>query len=307
MDIAAPLHRAQESKPIGKARKASLKAPFLDESWMDGQPCCSAASFLVPRLRQCTFKLATIKWKTVKKIDGGLDGYLWRVYFGKDGPYVLKVFWDDVPPDFEHYYAVQRESQNAALLQMIEAAVQRAADRSTPIVVSANPETKDEALANLLAFSDEGSQMSAPAEGDEAEAISSTPRMTKCHGWLKLSGQVFLQMPPRMRAPTVQVDKITRNMSPDKEYIAIVYEYVDDVANHPRVVEEVDRFLWLVGFSHADSPAAKNWRSSVLVDHSDIVHPRGFGWSRKLYGPMKASRILVSQPGASTRASAVRL
>ncbi|KJZ70542.1 hypothetical protein HIM_10086 [Hirsutella minnesotensis 3608] len=293
MDTIAALRRAQELKPISRARAASLRVPFLDDNWMHGPPSCSMADFEVPRLRRCPFNLATIDWKSSVRIGGGLDGYLWKVFFEGHGPYVLKVFWDVVPPDFEHYYAVQRECQNTALLQMMQEAVQEAAAESTTILVNANPRTRDEALANLLAFSTEGRQLQASSEHSGITAISSIPRITKCYGWLKFSGRVFFRMPVSKRAPTIRVDKITRNLSPDREYTAIVYEYIEEGDNNPAVVEEVDRFLWLAGFGHTISPAARNWRAGVLVDHSDIVHPTGFGWHRNFYGPRNADMILV--------------
>ncbi|KAK1762574.1 hypothetical protein QBC33DRAFT_481372 [Phialemonium atrogriseum] len=291
--LVSRLRLAQQIKTIDRAQSEASKVPFLDNKWMDGPPSCSEADFKTPRLRQCAFDIATINWKSSACIDGGLDGYLWKVWFGEDGPYVLKVFWDAEPPDFRHYYAVQRECQNSALLQMIEAAVHQAAIESTPILVNGNPKTKDDAMANVCAFSHEGRQRQSSAGSSGVTAISSIPRMRKCYGWLRFSGQIFLKMPARLRAPTLHIDKVKRTMSADREYIAIVYEYVEEVENDPAVVEEVAAFFWLAGFSHTISPAARNWKSGVLVDLSDIVHPGGYGWHPKLYGPRKANRLLI--------------
>ncbi|PNY19955.1 Uncharacterized protein TCAP_07433 [Tolypocladium capitatum] len=101
MDMVARLRRAQEVKPISRARSDSLKFPFLDSNWMHGPPGCSASDFKMSRLRRCTFDLAAIDWKSFVRIGGGLDGYLWKVSFGGDGPYAMKVFWDTEPPEFE--------------------------------------------------------------------------------------------------------------------------------------------------------------------------------------------------------------
>lgn len=87
----AALRRANEVNPITKRRSASLKVPFLDDTLMQGPPNYSEEDFETPRLRRCLFDLATVDWKSAICIDGGLDGYTWRVCFGKDGPYVLKV------------------------------------------------------------------------------------------------------------------------------------------------------------------------------------------------------------------------
>ncbi|KAH8677055.1 hypothetical protein BGZ61DRAFT_74068 [Ilyonectria robusta] len=96
-------------------------------------PGYSAEDFETPQLRRCPFDPATIDWTYSSRIDGGLDGYIWRVWFGADSPYVLKVFWDAEPPEFYHYFAAQRECQNSALLQMMETAVQQAATSVIPI------------------------------------------------------------------------------------------------------------------------------------------------------------------------------
>lgn len=67
-------------------------------------------------------------------------------------------FWDDEPPEFAHYYAPQRECQNAALLQMMETAVEQANAASRPIQVIADPIYLEDALDNQAAFSEEARQ-----------------------------------------------------------------------------------------------------------------------------------------------------
>lgn len=217
----ARLRLAQIPKPIDRARAVAAAAPYRDDRRMDGAPTCSAADFETLRLRRCPFDLATIDWKSSSRMDGRLDGYIWKVWFGEDGPYVLKVvsslhyspcsavspthlfllslqFWDTGPHGFVHYFAVQREWQNAALLQMMEAAVQQAATGlSPPALVNANPRTKRDAKANIYAFSCEGRQRQSPSPGEIPETIeiSSIPHMKKCYGWLTVSGEVFQNLP----------------------------------------------------------------------------------------------------------------
>lgn len=91
METTATLRRAQEIKPISRKRAASLKVPFLNDSYMHGSPSCSEVVFKAPRLRRCSFNLADIDWKSSVRIGGGLDGYLWKVTFGGDAPYAIKV------------------------------------------------------------------------------------------------------------------------------------------------------------------------------------------------------------------------
>lgn len=87
----ARLRLAQLPVPIDRVRAAAAAVPYLDDKLLDGAPSCSAADFKTPRLRKCPFDLTTIDWNFSSRIDGGLDGYLWKVWFGEDGPYVLKV------------------------------------------------------------------------------------------------------------------------------------------------------------------------------------------------------------------------
>ena len=66
-----------------------LKDPFYDEKLMIGPPACAEADFRQPLLRRCPFDWNTISW--IARLDGGLDGFAWKVMFGDQGPFVLKV------------------------------------------------------------------------------------------------------------------------------------------------------------------------------------------------------------------------
>ncbi|KAK5661241.1 hypothetical protein OQA88_11134 [Cercophora sp. LCS_1] len=278
----------------------AAQTPFRDDAPMVGPPRTTAADFKMPRLRRCLFDLDGMVWEA--RMDGGMDGYVWKVRFGAQGPYVLKVFWDAKPVDFPTYYAPQRECQNAALLQMMQTAVEQAAAASRPIFVNAKPTTWDDAIANLAVFSDEArlEQPSAADRGSEPppglRKISTMPRMKSCYGWLTIPGKVFQELRLSLRPPPVQVDRIKRYLAPDQEYIAIVYEYVEEGENHPDTMQKAMDFFWLAGFSRTFSPLSGNWKSGVLVDLSDIVPPYGYGWEAKLYenGPGSA-HILLKQ------------
>lgn len=175
---------------------------------------------------------------------------------------------------------------------MIEAAIAQAAAESRTIRVLAHPTAKRDAWHNVYCFSDEARTAPFP-EGLEAVEITSMPRLRKCYGWLKFSGKVFEGLPLRFRAPPAKISKIQRSISPSEEYTAIVYEYIEEGENDEAVVEEVDRFCWLTGFSHNLSPATRNWKRGVLVDLSDIVNVRGYGWHEWSYKPRTADLILV--------------
>ncbi len=64
-------------------------------------------------------------------------------------------------------------------------------------------------------------------------------------------------------------------------FIGIVYEYIADGTNHDSVVRNMADSLHLAGFNYDGTPLKRNWRSGMLVDHSDIVRLVG---SRKSCG-----------------------
>lgn len=64
---------------------------FLDDRILDGPPSYSKSDFEKPRLRKCRFNVDDIDWEASTPLGGGLDGYSWKVFFGKEGPYVLKM------------------------------------------------------------------------------------------------------------------------------------------------------------------------------------------------------------------------
>ncbi|KAM4059829.1 hypothetical protein HRG_002547 [Hirsutella rhossiliensis] len=234
----------------------------------------SQEAFEQPQLRRCQFNLSQVDWERAVRIGGGLDGYVWKVHFGSEGPYALKVFYDTFPPNV-HYYAFERECRNAALLQLMQAAVRQAAAESASIVVNSKPATIDDIRNNLLAFSNERRLMSPAIVGESDEVVSEIPPFTECYGWLQFSGQTFLEMPFKQTPPTYKADKLIRLFAPDRTYFAIVYEYIADPENNDQVVEKVDRFLHRAGFGHTMSPDGSNWRHSKLIDHSEYVDYRG--------------------------------
>jgi hypothetical protein len=123
--------------------------------------------------------------------------------------------------------------------------------------------------------------------------------MKKCYGWLTIHGSAFRELHRSVRPPLVHVDrKIKRHLAPDQEYIAILYEYVEEGENDPDTMQKAMDFFWLAGFSRTSSPLVRNWKSGVLVDLSDIVAPRGYCWRAALYekGPGSAHILLQQAP-----------
>ncbi|KAM0259249.1 hypothetical protein ACHAQJ_003454 [Trichoderma viride] len=274
----------------------AMSTIFLNEQPMRGPPRFRRADLKDPRLRHCDFDPETIVFES--RIGGGDDGYVWKVNFGNEGPFALKVFWDQVPPiKTGAYYSMQRECQNAAVLQMMEAAV-----ATRPVLVNVRPGTKQAAMENYFAFSEKRpTYIRDVTEEDATEddlppgtrLISSLPRMTRCYGWLKLPTDVWRDLPVHLQALHEDVNKTRTLVENHLGCIAVIYELVEEGENEASTLEEVDTFLWHAGFAYAVKPRGKNWKGGVLVDHTEIVHTRGYGWNEEDYIHRTAEQILT--------------
>lgn len=67
------------------------KLDFCSNELMQGPPNHTAEDFEQPRLQKCPFLLDAIKWESVTKLGDGYDGCVWKVTFGDQGTFVLKV------------------------------------------------------------------------------------------------------------------------------------------------------------------------------------------------------------------------
>ncbi|OAA59099.1 hypothetical protein SPI_06301 [Niveomyces insectorum RCEF 264] len=322
-----------ESSLLIQQRIRSRHKPFLSNVVMGSRPLrCWRKDFSSPRLRKCAFDLASIDWTRSRPIGAGVDGHVWRVYFGDQGPFVLKA----------------RECQNAAVLQMMktnmdllkkkranvakktegkygDGTAAAAASRAYSIMIRPNPRTEEDAWMNQTSFCTEALQIQEQFPDGLPSKDSSTrvarpklvpleddmPRFPQCYGWVKMPQSWFENLPPGIRPGTYNFDGLRRSFEGYEEknnFIAVVYEYIRSgphpptrsephgrlhAWNDPKEVERVDRFLYLAGFGHAGTPLARNWKNNVLVDHSDIVLPRWYGWRPEWYGPYDAERILV--------------
>lgn len=164
-----------------------------------------------------------------------------------------------------------------------------------PILLNPEPKTQRDAYKNLRAFSDEVRQRKIGVESPDLLHFSpdNIPRLRKCYGWLQFTGdKLYKRLPWKLHPPYIKVDKIVRSIDGTKLYTVVVYELIEEADSDPNVVKSVLEFLWRVGFSHCCSPRKANWKASVLVDHSDVVGPRGFGWSGSSYGPFGPEYVL---------------
>lgn len=162
-----------------------------------------------------------------------------------------------------------------------------------------NPSTFEEARHKFFGFAEEirrtrKREESGSRDPDLVEVVE-MPRFAKCYGWLRLNRKKdFTRMPRSVLPHTVRVGKHIRSLPKEQdEFIAVVYEYVEGGKNDTETVEKVATFLWLAGFSFCARPLARNWKSGVLVDHSDIVGPLFYGWQKFFYCLLSAETILA--------------
>ncbi|KAK4106031.1 hypothetical protein N658DRAFT_562995 [Parathielavia hyrcaniae] len=208
-------------------------------------PDCSEAAFREPLLRRCPFDPGSISCQWVARLDGGLDVFAWKVIVGNEGPFVIKV--------------------------------------ELPIRIHAQASTHEDAMDNLLAFSNEGRQQQRMKDLD-AIIVSSIPRMKKCFGWLKIDGGYLWSLPRSTRPTLVRLRTYgDRQILSDRQYIAIMYKYVPEGDSEPAQLQAVLDFFWRTGFDFTQSLRKENWKSGVLVDWSDFMSPIGFQWHK--HGP----------------------
>ncbi|KAL8366287.1 hypothetical protein RB595_004859 [Gaeumannomyces hyphopodioides] len=292
-------------------RMRRKRVQFHTEDPMIGPPRYTWADLKTPLLRKSQYELKDIRW--IQHLGGGIDGYCWKVVFGVQGPFVLKMFWDDEPPSGFRYWAAQREFQNAAVLQMIEASMDdlRAAgdgDQKS-IRLLRKPENRTGATENLYAFSEEARHQPRIArivnDVNATVELEEMHRQRKCFGWLKLSSDYFSNHPARRKIspPGIKVGKYQRQINPCREYFAIVYEFIpdDDGTDDPSPVDRgkiqasMD-FLSVVGFEFADSRILDNWKSGVLIDLSDIIFPLGVGKGKNRHTRGDALSLRSQEP-----------
>ncbi|OAA63272.1 hypothetical protein SPI_03435 [Niveomyces insectorum RCEF 264] len=256
---------------------------------MEGPPNCGAADLRKPRLRKCAFDANNISW--LERLGGGRDGYCWKVRFGDEGPFVLKMFWDKhKPPTRFEYLAFEGECRNAALLQMMEAAVEEANASGQKIMVCSHPVYWQHAIDNIQSFSTDMRENPeivteyAAKYNLQLRSISSVPRLRKCYGWLPFHDNLLRNLPTSLQPPPVRIDhKLTRTLNDiDTERVAIIYEYVERKENELAKVQEAVDFFYLVGF-HMSTSLRRNWESSVLLDLSDLTNPYQTYWNHRLY------------------------
>ncbi|KAK1957238.1 hypothetical protein LY78DRAFT_648083 [Colletotrichum sublineola] len=258
--------------------------PFLDHQPMTGTPLCAWKNFYPPLLRQFDPQ-AKIVWK--ERLGCGLDGIVWKAeYNGRSC--AVKVFWDNTPPE-DRYWAIQQECHNAALLQILQAAI---GDTNTPIYLNPDPKTRKQALINLHAFSDEGRHKEKLKQLSNAFPCTSIPPIRECFGWTKVIGRELWSLSLENSPPS---DTLKRCIWPHEEYYAIVYDFIPEGQSLDRnVVQSQLDFYYRAGFCLTAPMRADNWKGrGILIDMADLICPWHVGWSESMFLKRRAEEILV--------------
>ncbi|QYS93446.1 hypothetical protein H0G86_000821 [Trichoderma simmonsii] len=278
-----------------RRRLKAMSKPFINDEFMEGRPRFRGSDYRQPRLRRSTFDPKTLVFES--RLGGGDDGFVWKVRFDNEGPFALKVFWDQVPPqEVGSYYPMQRECQNAAVLQMMEAAV-----ANEPVLVYTHPFGKGDAHENYFSFCEENAISKLGIKADPktlpsgTKLITEMPRLAQCYGWVKFPSDTLEGLPISLQATHDEPHKVRKLVGSHMDCIAIVYEFIEEGKNSLGAVEKVDNFLWFAGFAYANEPEEKSWRSNVLVDHSEIIHTRGYGWNEEDYMDRSAEQIISDE------------
>ena len=174
-------------------------------------------------------------------------------------------FWDKEPsPDGVPYWAIQRECWNATLIQNIRAAIEALPE---PIYFNPLPKTRQDAIRNLRAFSEEGRRGAIFKHLPDAVQCISAAGLRKCFSWTQVSGKqlhsLWSCMLPRSRPPFEDMGKISRS----EEYYAIMYEFIPEAepGDYYDVMQPQIHLLWLAGFSLVTLRSENFWGGYSLT------------------------------------------
>ncbi|KAJ8126542.1 hypothetical protein O1611_g7095 [Lasiodiplodia mahajangana] len=244
------------------AQQQAVKVDFCSNELMQGPPNHTAEDFEQPRLRKCPFPLDAIKWESVTKLGDGYDGCVWKVTFGDQGTFVLKVFWDLQPPQaYNSYFAPQRECQNAAILQMIEAVLE---EGPVPLPFE-HPETQAQATANMLAFSVPRNNMQQfPAAEGPQVVLSQFPPIRRCYGWIDFNGDLIKRMPAIQPVKAILKIYINKALGAEGAWETVSTPEGVSYTRSLRIFQQDPSYLLISGAGHLPPSTTNNVTLSVV-------------------------------------------
>lgn len=175
------------------------------------------------------------------------------------------------------------ECRTVALLEKMKWAMECAnANSNETIRIKRGPQTVNDALHNIRAFSDEYRRLEESQASEDYTNPPPFPPLPRCYGWTKVS---FSAIPlRRMRA--------FLEFHPDDkgDLYAIIYEFVPPKEQDRSVAQVHLDFFYAVGFQ-VHPYKLDNWHGGRLIDQSDIwsVYQRA-AWNGK-YNQHKDAKV----------------
>ncbi|KAI1074853.1 hypothetical protein F5B20DRAFT_562058 [Whalleya microplaca] len=255
----------------------------------------SRDNFKAPKLSRFSFN----EYHILKCISWGADGVVYSASFDGQKQVALKIFHHnhrreegqpytiDSKGLVTEYWAFERECINAGLLKMIAASIEHSKSSGEPIYLKKDPTTREDAVNNLEAFSDEGRLLKEDFQEGDLMAFKSNAKITDCLGWVEFD-------PTSFENATAWVDHgIRLGQRPDPGPIfGIVYEWVSTEKLEKEIARSQLEFFHITGFSMRWF-YPQNWLGNgILVDFSDIIPPfEGLGWDDAEYRLYRKSCI----------------
>ena len=175
---------------------------------------------------------------------------------------------------------------NGAILDLVSARLRRAKlETAPPVCLLPNPKTKEDAMDNLKAFSDEGlvvddTDHPPPRVGLQPFSPDPDPDLKDCLGWAELDGD-YVRAAGKRAGYGIAENNAT--------FFCIVYGFVEDRSLEVRRILDNTAFFYTVGFHLEPFNPANWWGRGVLVDYGDIVPPVGcFGFNERVYPMQRA-------------------
>ncbi len=225
----------------------------------------------------------------------GTQGFVFKAKVGDKGPLTVKCVRTTIQPlqvasqnvpdlvkfpederparvagKYEVIWPLERECINGALLDLITARLRRAKETGEPVHVLPHPKTRQEAILNLKAFSD-NSPLGAkhpPPPGFSPFPLD-PPELKACIGWAELSGD-YIRYAAKRAGSGIGEGNAT--------FFCIVYDFIEGRDLSPQQILETSTFFHTLGFHLEPFNPDNWWGRGVLIDYGDIVPPVGGCW-----------------------------
>ena len=155
---------------------------------------------------------------------------------------------------------------NGAILELVTARLRRAEESGQPVYTLPQPKTREQAIGNLKAFSDEGVVDAEHPPRAGFRPFRPDAEINDCLGWAELDGNY-------VRGAAKRAGHIIS--ATNESFFCIVYGLVEGKELEAERIIENGNFVHEIGF-HNEPFNMDNWRGrGVLVDYGDIVPPLG--------------------------------